>query len=110
MTIPYHIKIALAILAACTGVAAGILVLRAHDKPTEIPRYEPPTKIAKEGCRIDGCSGAICSDSSSEQFHTTCEYRERYGCYRNAVCERQTNGKCGWTETKELKKCLKDNP
>ncbi len=38
---------------------------------------------------------------------STCEYREEYGCYKSATCERQDSGKCGWTETEELNSCLK---
>ena len=61
----------------------------------------PPGNLAE--CKPTGCSGQICSD---EDVITTCEYREEYACYQTAVCERQTSGECGWTETEELKTCL----
>jgi len=61
-----------------------------------------PTKSID--CKIGGCSGQICSDG--EDVITTCEYKEEYGCYNNAICELQKDGKCGWTQTKELLECL----
>jgi hypothetical protein len=33
---------------------------------------------------------------------------ERYRCYQTAGrCERQQDGKCGWTQTGELDDCIK---
>jgi hypothetical protein len=29
-----------------------------------------------------------------------------YACYRDAACERQPDGACGWTPTAELGACL----
>lgn len=60
-------------------------------------------RVDKNNCKVTGCSGQVCSD---KDVMTTCEYLAEYGCYRNAKCERQTDGKCGWTETEELTKCL----
>jgi hypothetical protein len=54
-------------------------------------------------CRPTGCSGQVCSD---RDVITTCEWREEYACYRNATCERQPSGACGWTPTPELEACL----
>lgn len=56
------------------------------------------------GCFVGGCSSQICSDDPD--VVTTCEWREEYACYQNAVCERQVDGECGWTETTELQMCL----
>ena len=56
-----------------------------------------------DSCKITGCSGQICSE---EDVITTCEYKEEYACYRTAKCERQENGKCGWTPTEEIVACL----
>jgi len=55
-------------------------------------------------CFVGGCSGQICSDQ--EGAMSTCEYREEYACYKNAKCERQGNGQCGWTQTGELSACI----
>ncbi|HSE33850.1 MAG TPA: DUF6748 domain-containing protein [Pyrinomonadaceae bacterium] len=54
-------------------------------------------------CIKTGCSGQVCSD---QEVITTCEYRSEYACYQRAKCERQANGECGWTQTKELTSCL----
>jgi len=55
-------------------------------------------------CIKTGCSGQVCSD---EEVITTCEYRSEYDCYKQARCERQANGECGFTQTRELTACLK---
>lgn len=58
---------------------------------------------ATNTCVVTGCSGQVCSDKHEA---TTCEYKEEYACYRDAICERQTSGECGWTMTEELTECL----
>jgi hypothetical protein len=55
-------------------------------------------------CYVGGCSSEVCSDRPD--VVSTCIYRPDYGCYQKAKCERQTDGKCGWTKTEELKVCL----
>lgn len=54
-------------------------------------------------CKVIGCSGQICSD---QEIITTCEWIEAYACYQTAKCERQSDGKCGWTQTADLTRCL----
>ena len=58
-------------------------------------------------CVVTGCSRQVCAD---EEVMTTCEWRDAYACYRTARCERQPDGKCGWTQTEELKRCLANPP
>jgi hypothetical protein len=60
-------------------------------------------------CKIAGCSNQLCIDASSKNIFSTCEYKESYACYKNADCEKQTNGKCGWTQTKELTTCINNS-
>ncbi len=55
------------------------------------------------GCKITGCSGQVCSN---QEAITDCSYKEEYICYQKARCERQPDGDCGWTQTKELGLCL----
>jgi hypothetical protein len=62
-----------------------------------------PDEKASNDCVRTGCSGQLCSD---KEEISTCEFLEEYMCYKNAVCERQTNGACGWTESAELTACL----
>src|SRR5262249_43559658 len=58
----------------------------------------------KNGCYIGGCSSQICSDR--DDISSTCEWTEKYACYREATCERQAGGACDWTATPELTACL----
>lgn len=57
-----------------------------------------------DGCVVTGCSGQICSD---HDVVSTCEFQESYACYKDAICERQATGQCGWTQTPALKQCLR---
>ena len=58
---------------------------------------------AAGGCVVTGCSGQVCAQ---QETATDCLYKEEYSCYKNAVCERQANGQCGWTSAKELQECV----
>jgi hypothetical protein len=60
----------------------------------------------KKPCFKTGCSRQVCAD---EEVVTTCEYRPEYECYKRAKCERQANGECGFTDTPELRTCLRRN-
>ena len=63
------------------------------------------------GCAIAGCSGQLCvSADEASTIVTTCEYRSEYACYKEASCETQADGKCGWTQSDDLKKCLASSP
>jgi eight-cysteine-cluster-containing protein len=53
-----------------------------------------------------GCSGQLCMSADGDPIFTTCEWREEYACYQNAMCEKQADGDCGWTPTDELAECL----
>lgn len=58
-------------------------------------------------CVRAGCSSQLCV--SAEKAHdivTTCEWTGLYGCYDQAVCERQVDGQCGWTETESFRTCV----
>ena len=57
-------------------------------------------------CFKTGCSSQVCSD---QEVVTTCEWRQEYECYKTARCERQANGQCGFTDTPELRRCLRRN-
>jgi len=95
------------IVIAILLIGGGIFLAKnAGETPEDIPGTTPAedndTK-GSEGCMVTGCSGQICADG---EVVTTCEFREEYGCYVTATCERQTSGECGWTETPELLSCL----
>ncbi len=64
-------------------------------------------RLVGEGCMIGGCSSQLCGEvEDMEGMVTTCEYADYYGCYQHATCEKQSSGKCGWTETSELNQCI----
>ncbi len=75
--------------------------------PVPDPSPEPkPVPPQSNGCYVGGCSSQLCTDKQGAI--STCEYRPEYKCYQSATCERQANGQCGWTETPELSKCIRD--
>ncbi|HKY30261.1 MAG TPA: DUF6748 domain-containing protein [Pyrinomonadaceae bacterium] len=61
-------------------------------------------QASNKPCMKTGCSSQVCAD---ENVITTCEWRPEYECYQKAKCERQADGKCGFTRTPELLACLK---
>ena len=77
--------------------------------PTSTPAQSNAQKIIN-GCRVGGCSNQLCLESGKDGGVSTCEYAASYACYKNASCERQIDGKCGWTQTDELQKCLQSPP
>jgi len=60
-------------------------------------------------CKIGGCSGELCGEASFiASVVSPCLYKEEYACYKEfGRCERQTTGKCGWTQTEELVNCIR---
>ncbi len=77
----------------------------------ETPSAPPTHETGSSDCVPAGCSGVICADANeAATIVSTCEYRADYACYTTAKCERQTTGKCGWTQTAELTTCLKNPP
>ena len=61
------------------------------------------------GCIKTGCSGTVCAEAGNDVM-TTCEFKPEYACYQQATCEKQADGKCGWTQTDTLKACLANPP
>jgi hypothetical protein len=70
------------------------------------PNPSAPKAEAKDGCVVGGCSSQLCVEASNGDMVSTCEWRESYACYQTAMCERQSDGACGWTETPELTQCI----
>ncbi|MDB5244198.1 MAG: hypothetical protein JWN18_68 [Parcubacteria group bacterium] len=69
------------------------------------PVAKPVEKLGK--CYVGGCSSQLCTDQPA--MVSTCEYTDAYACYKTAVCERQKNGACGWTDSVELRSCLQNS-
>lgn len=82
-------------------------------KPTGDPRptnrpTPSPSPSTTTGCVRAGCSGQLCVPASQGGLTTTCEFRPEYACYQQATCEMQANGRCGFTDTTELRQCLEN--
>jgi hypothetical protein len=101
-------------LAAISG-GEGVVVTGAHATVTGPGGKMPQLKatqfylrtgksMAMKTCIRTGCSSQVCSDKN---VITTCEWRPEYACYQKAVCERQSNGTCGFTPSAELNACLR---
>ncbi|MFM2357973.1 MAG: hypothetical protein RJA61_710 [Candidatus Parcubacteria bacterium] len=88
----------------------GTLVFQ-KDNPSGLPEFDDSLvipvsftkKVEVSSCRPTGCSSEICSD---QDVASNCIFKEEYACYKKALCERQTSGVCGWTETSEFKACI----
>lgn len=104
------------------GVTATVLVKNQKNllpQPTPVvsptPALSPSPSAtpaasarAKSGCFITGCNGEICSNR--KDMVSICIFKEEYACYKQAVCEQQANGQCGWTQTPQYQSCLKSLP
>jgi eight-cysteine-cluster-containing protein len=60
-----------------------------------------------EACQRTGCSGELCLPAG-ESLMSACEWREEFACYRQAQCEKQKDGACGWTRDRALEQCLRE--
>lgn len=88
---------------ACTAGAEGVSVRHAGPCASAPP---PPQAGA---CVRGGCSGEICHEPGQD-IASICIARPEHACYPSATCERQANGQCGWTMTRELAACLRSPP
>jgi hypothetical protein len=70
---------------------------------------ECPAATTTNDCIKSGCSGTRCTEPGDD-LATTCEMKPEYACYRDATCERQAGGACGWTQSAELTTCLANPP
>ncbi len=62
--------------------------------------------VTQKACVTGGCSGHVCAEEGSNMA-STCEFLPEYSCLKQyAVCERQTTGKCGWTQTETYNQCM----
>ena len=79
----------------------------------KIPTATPPAgsgQMLEDGCAIAGCNDELCVEQSQkESTVSACVYKDEFSCYKSAKCEVQSNGKCAWTQTEELKACLTES-
>lgn len=69
----------------------------------------PGYSASSAGCVVGGCSGQLCVEAGLGDVVSTCEWRNEYACYQTAVCARQADGHCGWSQTAQLRACLQQN-
>jgi len=68
------------------------------------PACEPIGVCEEAKCRVQGCSGQVCSDA--DNVITTCEMQDYYACYKYALCDYNDDGVCGWQKTDEYVSCM----
>jgi hypothetical protein len=86
------------------GVIYKVTVDQQGTAPIPVSEPSMPENGQASGdCIITGCSSHICA---SQELLSTCEFRPEYACYKNATCEPQEDGECGWTQTQELLTCI----
>ncbi len=80
------------------------IILQEKEEVSELPKeIEEESKVE---CIISGCNSEVCSE---ESMVTICVYIPEAFCFKKySTCEVQENGRCGWTQTKELQDCLKE--
>src|SRR5690606_5447874 len=96
-----------------TYLVACLLAVAACGGKTDPAATTPPVDDEPPAvtCARAGCSGQLCVPvDEAEDIVTTCEYQAAYGCYREATCAAQPDGRCGWTPTPALTSCLADPP
>ena len=54
-------------------------------------------------CVQTGTFGELCADREQQ---TPDQWLTVYACYWTATCERQGDGRCGWTQDNELNLCV----
>lgn len=103
---------------ACVVIAVltiGIILLQGRGKNPDrvVPPVPPQTTVTQPvatssaglGCVIGGCSNELCV-AEGEDVASPCIWTEEFACYEGAICEKQDDGKCGWTQTAELTTCI----
>ncbi len=85
--------------------SAYVFTFRVSPLDAVTPPLAPKSSETAE-CFVGGCSGEVCSDQ--KDVVSACVYRSEFACYKEATCTRQSSGKCGWTHTPALERCLSD--
>lgn len=86
---------------SCSASACAAHVRRrgAGDRPTPEP---------EEACTRAGCNGEICTEAADAVI-TACVHAPVDACLAAAICERQPDGRCGFTLTAEQQKCVDES-
>lgn len=57
-------------------------------------------------CQKTGCSGELCAE---EAMVSPCVFQPVYECYRDAICERGSDGRCSFRQTEALQACVRSH-
>jgi len=103
-------------LTAVLVLASGCAGRTANDPAAESTAQEqakqsknqPKQMSARTPCQRAGCSKELCVGADSDEVVSACVWHARFACYENAECALQPDGRCGWTETAQLRQCIKD--
>jgi hypothetical protein len=80
---------------ACSASAAGASIRAEGECPAAGP----------SACVRTGCGGELCADAADGRV-SACVVRPEHACYDSAVCERGSDGECGWRQTAALRSCI----
>jgi eight-cysteine-cluster-containing protein len=69
-------------------------------------KFLDDTAASPEPCVKGGCSGQLCGEKEVvDKIFTDCMFRVEYECFAKTKCERQPDGRCGWTPNREYSQC-----
>ncbi|MEM6533221.1 MAG: hypothetical protein AAF654_11380 [Myxococcota bacterium] len=90
-----------------TGVTDEVLLTIGDELLTYATDGIASDPSAEEACAVGGCNSELCAPSSVvAELATTCVALPEYECLEDAVCERQMDGRCGWTYSDAALQCL----
>jgi len=96
------------------GIGTMLLIPKKlnNSSPETIPTGEQSNEdgyFVNPECKVGGCNSEICQDSAEEDAVSICIYHPNFDCYKKARCEKQSDGRCAWTQSESLVQCLENN-
>jgi len=93
-------------LSVSEGGTDGKLAEQARQILSTFEFIESTENATKKECGASGCWGQFCGENLNPISDTLCVANDIFRCYAKGICERQSDGKCGWTNKKEIDVCL----
>jgi len=86
------------------SVAVGLYLMRQNQDI----RQKAYNGDFQDSCVKAGCYNQVCISREEDRqlISSVCDYQPIYACYKNVECKIQPNGKCGFTPSSDLEKCL----
>ena len=94
------------LLAGCARKSPNEPSVRSPDQGASEEATPTKQTSGSPACKRAGCSGELCVAADSDQLVTACEWKPHFACYDDAECAVQEDGRCGWTDTEQLRTCL----